>query len=112
MPRIDGSRVNIPGNSWRNQSELQKISLPATGEVAIFFDLFLSPDLPTSAFDDRHVVVRGERLDILSNRYYGTPFLWWVIADANDIGLPESEVYPGLELTIPAPTTVKRRLLG
>jgi len=30
-----------------------------------------------------HVVVEGDRLDLLAARYLGDPELWWRIADAN-----------------------------
>ena len=51
-----------------------------------------------------HVVVEGERLDQLAYRYYRDNRLWWVIADANDVGdtllNPFSDLVPGTLLII------------
>ncbi len=36
--------------------------------------------------DDIYVATQtGDRLDLLSNQYYGTPAYWWIIANANNI---------------------------
>ena len=45
----------------------------------------------------------GDRLDLLSNEFYGDPRYWWVIADANHIGKGSFAVEPGLQLRIPKP---------
>jgi Contractile injection system tube protein/LysM domain len=47
-----------------------------------------------------HVVQRGESLDRLASRYYGDPFRWRPIADANGIRDPFS-LKPGRVLDIP-----------
>lgn len=56
-----------------------------------------------------HVIAEGERLDLLSYRYYADPALWWVIADANDIKNP-LRVEVGERLRIPSKSTVYGRL--
>ena len=36
--------------------------------------------------DDIYVATQtGDRLDLLSNQYYGSPTYWWIIANANNI---------------------------
>ena len=42
--------------------------------------------ISSSERDQFHVVARNEenRLDIISNNYYGTPTYWWIIALANE----------------------------
>jgi hypothetical protein len=47
-------------------------------------------------------------LDLLAVQYYGIGYekLWWVIAYANAMIDPESEMYPGLALLIPPRTAV------
>ncbi len=42
-----------------------------------------------------------DRLDLLANKYYSDPSLWWVIAKANDITLGKFSLNAGLELRIP-----------
>lgn len=59
--------------------------------------------------DSYHVVAEGERLDLLSYRYYADPALWWVIADANDIKNP-LRIEVGKRLRIPSKSTVYGRL--
>lgn len=54
--------------------------------------------------DDRyHIVTAGEanRLDLISNQYYGTPLLYWVIAVASELEDP-LEVPSGTTLRIPS----------
>ena len=40
------------------------------------------------------------RMDLISNKFYGTPFLWWVIAEVNHISNP-MKVEAGVILRIP-----------
>lgn len=67
-----------------------------------YWELFIPPEIPSSDSDTVHVVGAGERIDNISYKYYGTPLLWWVIAERNNIDLPLADLRQGLELTIPA----------
>lgn len=54
--------------------------------------------------DDRyHQVEPGEvnRLDLISYKYYGTPLLYWVIAEASGLDDPQ-EISAGATLRIPS----------
>jgi len=42
-----------------------------------------------------------DRLDLLANKYYGTPRLWWILAHANKLGEGSFVVEPGTRLRIP-----------
>ena len=54
--------------------------------------------------DDLYIFSReGDRLDLLSQEFYGDPRYWWVIAEANFIGKGTFAVKPGLQLRIPKP---------
>ena len=67
---------------------------------------FKSPTWPTfeRKSTDLYVFSReGDRLDLLSQEFYGDPRYWWVIADANHIGKGTFAVQPGLQLRIPKP---------
>jgi len=55
-------------------------------------------DLPVRR---EHLVVAGERLDHLAQRYYGDPLKYWLICDANDAVFPEELLVPGKVLRIP-----------
>jgi len=48
------------------------------------------------AADDSWIQIdndQGLRLDLVSQNIYGTPYLWWVLAEANDISNPFTELY-------------------
>ena len=55
-----------------------------------------------------HVVVEAETLESISNMYYGTPQLWWVILDANKDKIPGyfEALIPGMSLNIPLKSEV------
>jgi nucleoid-associated protein YgaU len=56
-----------------------------------------------------HMVIQGDRLDLLAFRYYGDPTKWWIIADANRSLFPATALpfellegdQVGEEITIP-----------
>jgi nucleoid-associated protein YgaU len=61
-----------------------------------------SPDGETTIAE--HLVVAGDRLDVLAQRYYGDPLLSWRIADANRADDPSDLAgEPGRVLRITAP---------
>jgi len=52
--------------------------------------------------DDRfHLVVDGDRVDLLADQYLGDPTLWWVICDVNDLAFP-LDLPVGATLRIPS----------
>ena len=61
------------------------------------------PEIPQSVFDLYVTTTVGDRLDLLSNTYYDTPHLWWVIATANfNVIRRDSYVLKeGLQIRIP-----------
>lgn len=63
--------------------------------------------VPESSDDIYHVVREKEvnRLDIISNEYYQTPYFWWAIALANNFVDP-FVVNEGVMLRIPAVATL------
>ena len=58
-------------------------------------------DIPRHENDLYILSVDGDRLDLISNRFYGTPKYWWVIALANNMGKGTLFVTPGAQLRIP-----------
>jgi hypothetical protein len=51
---------------------------------------------------DIYIVSRvQDRLDLLANKYYGTPRLWWILAQANQLGEGSFVVKPATRLRIP-----------
>jgi nucleoid-associated protein YgaU len=52
--------------------------------------------------DFRYQVKQGDRLDLLANRFYRDPRMWWLISDANpDLLYPDDLLEPGTYLIIP-----------
>jgi len=52
--------------------------------------------------DDVFIITNiGDRLDLLAFRYYGDVTLWWIIAQANQIGKGTLNIKPGTNLRIP-----------
>ena len=49
-----------------------------------------------------HTVGPTDRLDLLAHRYFGDPFQFWRIADANPALTPEDVLDPGAQIAIPA----------
>ncbi len=57
-----------------------------------------------SSLEDKIIKVRAKeegRLDLIAQRYYGNPKLYWLIAEVNYILDPINEVTVGRELRIP-----------
>jgi len=44
----------------------------------------------------------GDRFDLLSNQYYGTPHYWWYIAKANNLSY--NNITEGTRIRIPSST--------
>jgi len=64
--------------------------------------------------DDQYVEVSvTDRLDLLSNDYYGTPEYWWIIAAANGLGKGTLAIQEGSILRLPAnPRAIAGGLTG
>jgi nucleoid-associated protein YgaU len=60
------------------------------------------PSIPPSPMDTIVVSNEGDYLDTLAYKYYGDPTLYWIIANANNIGKGRMSVQPGLTLRIPS----------
>ena len=48
----------------------------------------------------------GDRIDVLSHKYYKNSDLWWIIAQANHIGKGTLVIEPGLQIRIPTDLSV------
>ena len=60
---------------------------------------------PERSVDDIYIRARlGDRLDHLAFEYYNDVTLWWIIAEANNIGKGTMSVPIGMQLRIPQQT--------
>jgi hypothetical protein len=65
------------------------------------------PGAPNYATVNQHVVVQGDRLDLIAARYLGDPLMAWLICDANGAMRPYDLVAtPGTVLAITTPQGV------
>ena len=75
-----------------------------------FYDAKIYPEIPRSNNDLYVITAFGDRYDLLANRYYKNPSLWWVISSAN----PEyiGSLYPpiGVQLRIPADISIATQI--
>lgn len=44
---------------------------------------------------------QGDRLDLLANKYYQNPSMWWIIAVANNLNDAKFSIDGGIQLRIP-----------
>lgn len=76
-----------------------------------FWELPEYPSIAPAGDDTVYTTSRGDRIDRLSRRFYGTHDLWWVIAIANDINLIPSDFKENVDLRIPSTKRVFNDIL-
>lgn len=77
-------------------------------------ECFEMPEYPVidEADDDViYQVKQKDRIDLIANRFYGNPELWWIIAIANDLGLLPSDLKPFSTIRIPSNSRVFGKIL-
>lgn len=94
----------------RDTSRLRWTRFLTVQEVE-FWDLPEYPKIGPNDDDIRYIVTRSDRIDLISNRFYQSPDLWWVIAARNGLRLLPSDLYEGQELRIPSPRRVTNEIL-
>lgn len=93
-------------NYTSRYSKIRRIQDDETGEI--FHETYNNYSIPEKSSDTYFTVDTAveNRLDIISMRYYKSPIMWWVIAIANNIIDPFSEIPIGTVLRIPELTSV------
>jgi hypothetical protein len=103
--KYDRQPVGIKSNLNRYRTERLITDLNSKEK---FLESYQRKEIPVSPEDLYHQVRPEEedRLDLISYRYYQTPLLWWIIAEAN--GLTNLLVGPevGDMLRVPSITTL------
>ena len=82
----------------------------ASGRYLESYDI---PKVPVTQ-DDQYVEVSvTDRLDLISNQFYGTPEFWWVIAHANNLGKGTLAIQEGAIIRLPAnPAAIANNMSG
>tara|TARA_X000001382_G_scaffold75606_1_gene52908 strand:+ start:470 stop:739 length:270 start_codon:yes stop_codon:yes gene_type:complete len=60
------------------------------------------PKFKESNSDILLIATQGDKCDLISQEYYGTPELWWYIASVNN--LPSNNIEAGTQLRVPVST--------
>ena len=59
--------------------------------------------IPPKNSADKYIFAReGDRLDNLANEFYEDPRLWWILAEANELGKGSMKIPPGKQIRIPS----------
>lgn len=103
MARTDAS----PALTVNAFDRAAKINLRATGEV--YHYLRIREALPPADDDERVVWRAGSRLERIARDAWGTPKLWWLLIDLNDL-VDEWAIPVGTELRVPSRTRIERLL--
>jgi len=79
--------------------------LQTKGSKKQYLESTIYPIVKPSDTDLYIISEKGDRLDLLANKYYGDQTMWWIIATANNINDATFYVKPGIQLRIPVDTT-------
>lgn len=75
----------------------------------IFWGPTSPPDVVPAQDDIEHTVAISDRIDLLANRYFGDPQLWWIIQLRNDLRLMPNDLVPGMKVYVPTYESLKSR---
>ena len=89
----------------RDTSRLRWARLITLGDVE-HWELPEYPAILPAPDDIKYTVDANDRIDLLSNRFYGAPDLWWIIAIVNNIRLLPNGLNANTQIRIPSPRRV------
>ena len=67
-----------------------------------YLESTIYPRIKATDTDFYIISEQGDRLDILSKKYYNDSTLWWIIATANNLNDATLSIEPGIQLRIPS----------
>jgi|694.fasta_scaffold24339_8 hypothetical protein len=89
--------------SLTNRYDVSKIQINSNKKRVYASTLY---PLIEKSYEDIYILSNdSDRLDLLAYKYYGNPKLWWIIAQANNLGKGSFNVPPGIQLRIPKNTS-------
>ena len=66
------------------------------------YKTMLLPNIERTGTDIYIIAMATDRLDLLAYKYFADSSLWWVIAQANNIGKGSLFIEPGKQIRIPS----------
>jgi len=88
----------------------EKIKVRQNANKKRIYNTSMYPKIPKSENDIYIYAVRGDRLDLLADDYYGDVTLWFVIAHANSVGRGTMYIEAGKQIRIPEEESVTKFL--
>jgi hypothetical protein len=76
-----------------------------------YLESTIYPKISASDNDIYIISGQGDRLDLLAQKYYNDPRMWWIIANANNLNDASLSIQPGRQLRIPTNTSIILRNL-
>lgn len=107
MKDNDKAQVSLGANSPLSKDDFIRVDFSGAGDFVSFFRMREPVEIPESVADDWITAGDRTRLDLLARERYGSPELWWVIAEANGMDFPVEDVYPGRRIRIPGSEYVR-----
>lgn len=97
FPVTDITKTFLPTSRYKNTN------IYAGSDGQYYYGIWKAPTIDAQPPDIYHTIEVGEnlRLDALAYKYYGNYQLWWVLATANDILDPFTELTVGDTIRIP-----------
>ena len=89
-----------------NRIKNQEVKLDSSKKR--YYKYIKYPEIPVD-ISDVYIITRiGERLDLLANKYYQNPDLWWVIMKANPDKLRRDSFFMPIGIQIRIPINVEQ----
>jgi len=81
------------------------------GSNVVSWEMPEYPAINEGQDDILYQVQQEDRIDLLAQRFYGTPELWWVIAVANGLALLPNDLRPYSTIRVPSNNRVFNSIL-
>lgn len=103
-----GVKVSYFSSTSRYYSIATTTLINSNGETVVFVKRRFVPQADKFFVLQEHKVKEGERLDNITNQYYGDPERFWQLCDANNAMLPdELTQQPDLIINITLPEGIE-----
>lgn len=106
MATIQEEGVSIKRGSWLKNQALDRYD----GRTVAWGGFERLPDIEERDGDILYRVQGDERPEQIAQRFYGKYEMWWIIALANNIRIPISDMWPGRFLRIPDPNAMLQQV--
>lgn len=101
----DTENLEVHSASWLRNADVHQLD-----DRVISWTKFDLPDIPEQPGDRTFVLDKQMRPELLARKFYGEQRLWWIIAIANDIREPLTQLHEGRRVRIPDPERVRERI--